>query len=79
MGTAHRPPLLGLWVLLATGQTTAALIGRVAKLEPHGEVEVKGRSEPVVAYRLVGLDEPGAQVGTVYELRPAQPLGLDGS
>jgi class 3 adenylate cyclase len=45
---------------IVVGQTTAALIRHVAKLEPLGEVEVKGRSEPVLAYRLVGLNEAGA-------------------
>jgi class 3 adenylate cyclase len=45
---------------IVVGQTTAALIRHVAKLEPLGEVEVKGRSEPVLAFRLVGLNEPGA-------------------
>lgn len=44
---------------IVVGQTTAALIRHVAKLEPLGEVVVKGRSEPVLAYRLVGLNEAG--------------------
>ena len=44
---------------IVVGQTTAALIRHVAKLEPLGEVAVKGRSEPVLAYRLVGLNEAG--------------------
>jgi class 3 adenylate cyclase len=44
---------------ILVGPTTAALIRHVARLERLGEVEVKGRSEPVLAYRLVGLDEPG--------------------
>jgi hypothetical protein len=37
-----------------SGQTTAALIRHVARLEPLGEVDVKGRTEPVHTYRLVG-------------------------
>ena len=39
------------------GQTTAALIRHVAELEPLDEVSIKGRSEPVQAYQLLGLRE----------------------
>jgi adenylate cyclase len=42
---------------IVVGQTTAALIRHVAELEPLGEVSMKGRSEPVQAYRLLGLRE----------------------
>jgi class 3 adenylate cyclase len=42
---------------IAVGQTTAALIRHVADLEPLGAIEVKGRTEPVQAYRLRGLSE----------------------
>lgn len=42
---------------IVVGQTTAALIRHVADLEPLGEVSMKGRSEPVQAYRLLGLRE----------------------
>jgi class 3 adenylate cyclase len=39
------------------GPRHAALIRHVAVLESLGDVEVKGRSEPVHAYRLRGLNE----------------------
>ena len=42
---------------IVVGQTTAALIRHVAVLESLGDVEMKGRSEPVHAYRLRGLNE----------------------
>ena len=42
---------------IVVGQTTAAFIRHVAVLESLGDVEVKGRSEPVHAYRLRGLNE----------------------
>lgn len=42
---------------IVVGQTTADLIRHVAELEPLGEVSMKGRSQPVQAYRLLGLRE----------------------
>ena len=42
---------------IVVGSTTAALIRHVAVLEPLGSLTVKGRSEPVEAYRLISLTE----------------------
>lgn len=42
---------------VVVGETTAALIRHVAELEPLGSLEVKGRVEPVNAFRLTGLRE----------------------
>lgn len=42
---------------IVVGATTAALIRHVAVLEALGSLSVKGRSEPVEAYRLVSLSE----------------------
>jgi class 3 adenylate cyclase len=42
---------------IVVGQTTAALIRHVAVLESLGEIELKGRSEAIHAYRLRGLNE----------------------
>ena len=42
---------------IVVGQTTASLIRHVATLESLGEIEVKGRSEPIQAFRLLGLNE----------------------
>jgi adenylate cyclase len=39
------------------GQATRDAIGDAAVVEPLGELELKGRSEPVAAYRLVSLSE----------------------
>lgn len=39
------------------GSTTAGLIRHVATLEPLGNVEVKGRTEPVGAFRLLSLTD----------------------
>jgi class 3 adenylate cyclase len=37
------------------GETTRQAIGEAGVVEPLGELELKGRTQPVTAYRLVGL------------------------
>ena len=48
---------------LVVGQATARQVDETFELEQLGELELKGRSEPVSAFRVVGVhDEPRARV-----------------
>jgi class 3 adenylate cyclase len=47
---------------LVVGQATARQVDETFELEQLGELELKGRSEPVSAFRLVGVHEPRARV-----------------
>jgi ABC-type transport system substrate-binding protein/class 3 adenylate cyclase len=49
---------------LVVGPATAHQVERVFALEPLGDVALKGKSEPVAAFRVVGVRE-GAAVGVV--------------
>jgi class 3 adenylate cyclase len=43
------------------GEATYRLVRQAARVEPVEPVEAKGKSAPVVAYRLLGLDAPGTR------------------
>ena len=68
---------------LVVGQVTARQVDETFELEQLGELELKGRSEPVSAFRVVGVhDEPRARVeaplvGRTQELA-ALSKALDG-
>jgi len=52
------------------GQATCAALGEVARARPLGALQVKGRAQPVEAFKLDGLHEPRAHRGTqVVQLR----------
>jgi class 3 adenylate cyclase/tetratricopeptide (TPR) repeat protein len=43
------------------GESTYRLVREAARVEPVDAIEAKGKSDPVVAYRLLGLDAPAAR------------------
>ncbi|HSG15184.1 MAG TPA: adenylate/guanylate cyclase domain-containing protein [Anaerolineae bacterium] len=45
------------------GHNTYRLAGSLFEFEPHGDVSVKGKSEPIQVYRLVG---PMEQVSVIH-------------
>ncbi len=55
---------------IVVGEVAGRLIGHVAELEPLGEIEIRGKREPVSAYRLHGL----RPVAPAFESRLDAPL-----
>jgi class 3 adenylate cyclase len=55
---------------ILVGELTGRLIDHVARLEPLGELEIKGKREPVHAYRLLEI----APVSPAFEQRLDAPL-----
>jgi DNA-binding SARP family transcriptional activator len=55
---------------IVVGEVAGRLIDHAAELEPLGELAIKGKRDPVHAYRLVGL----APVAPAFEVRQDAPL-----
>src|SRR5262249_47104684 len=48
------------------GQSTQRLVRDLGTLEPLGVLSLKGRSEPVTAYRVVSLERPAGPSATAF-------------
>ncbi|MEO8639455.1 MAG: adenylate/guanylate cyclase domain-containing protein [Chloroflexota bacterium] len=55
------------------GQPTLALVGDAAEVGPVQALELKGKAEPVPAYRLISVRD-GDQLATLLGLQPAPTL-----